>query len=75
MKAGHLISCEKHENQSENDSMTAHCLQTSQLRASLHEITREILATGKIISILCPCKAGLGEKYKHVLATLLYCHR
>lgn len=78
LKAGHLISCGKHENQtleSNSVKLTAHCLQMSQLRASPHEITGEISAIGKIISISCSCKAGLGEKCKHVLATLLYCHR
>ncbi|KYM94638.1 hypothetical protein ALC62_14725 [Cyphomyrmex costatus] len=78
LRAGHLISCGKHENQtceSESVKLTAYCLQTSQLRASPHEITAEISEAGKIISISCSCKAGLGEKCKHVLATLLYCHR
>lgn len=78
LRAGHLISCGKHENESRENSLiklTAYCLQTSQLKASPHEITGEISETGKIIFISCSCKAGLGAKCKHVLATLLYCHR
>lgn len=78
LRAGHLISCGKHENrtrESESVKLTAYCLQMSQLRASPHEIIGEISEAGKIISISCSCKAGLGGKCKHVLATLLYCHR
>ncbi|KAK0178563.1 hypothetical protein PV327_007441 [Microctonus hyperodae] len=34
-----------------------------------------ISKNGKIISTLCSCKAGLGEKCNNVVATLFYCYR
>ena len=47
----------------------------SSLKREPHEIKGEVLGSGSIISMTCTCRAGLGEKCKHVLGTLLYCYR
>lgn len=54
----------------------AQCLQTSHSKESFHEIEGKLnKKSGEIISMTCSCKAGLGEKCKHIIAVLLYCSR
>ena len=51
-------------------------MSTSSLKRESHKIKgEEVLSSGRIISMTCTCKAGLGEKCKHVLGTLLYRYR
>jgi hypothetical protein len=52
----------------------AFCMQSSGLKEKPHEIHGEISFTDEILSKVCSCKAGLGEKCKHIVGTLLYCH-
>lgn len=77
LKAGHIFKCGR--NSDENDSgvtsFTSYCLQTSKLRDHPHQIDGKISMNGEILCVVCSCKAGLGEKCKHILATLLYCNR
>ncbi|KAK0165540.1 hypothetical protein PV328_004047 [Microctonus aethiopoides] len=51
----------------------AFCMQTSQLKNKPHEINCSVSCDGKILSMVCTCKAGLGEKCKHNFGTLFYC--
>ena len=70
------MKCGKTIKESTSDvSFTVVCLQTSQSREKLHEINGEVLKDAKIKNCVCSCKAGLGEKCKHSIATLLYCYR
>ncbi|XP_039312415.1 uncharacterized protein LOC105199508 [Solenopsis invicta] len=55
--------------------ITAFCLQTSDLKGVPHEIKGNINKEGKVISMKCSCKAGLGSACKHILAVLFYCSR
>lgn len=77
LSAGHLIKCAKSvfEESGEHIEITAFCMQTSNLRDKPHEIEGKISCTGKILHMVCSCKAGQGEKCKHITATLLYCSR
>lgn len=66
------------ENAEENEghiSIIAKCIGTSGLRDDPHSIQGKIMNTGKILSMLCSCKAGEGEKCKHVMATLLFIYK
>ncbi|XP_066601766.1 uncharacterized protein [Prorops nasuta] len=56
-------------------AITAFCMQTSHLKEKPHEIKAKISKSGKIITVSCTCKAGLGERCKHAVATLLFCYR
>lgn len=75
-QAGHIIKCGKNIQNSNSDviSFTALCLQTSSLKENPHEINGKV-TSGKILFCTCSCKAGLGEKCKHIIATLLYCYQ
>ncbi|KAK0073506.1 hypothetical protein PV325_009618 [Microctonus aethiopoides] len=53
---------------------TAYCLKTSKLKEIPHEINGKVQLNGRIMSVQCSCKAGLGEQCKHIIATLLYCN-
>ena len=75
INAGHIIYCGKNIDFNGSVRLSAKCLSTSSLRREPHEIKGEVLSSGHIISMTCTCKAGLGEKCKHVLGTLLYCYR
>lgn len=76
-QAGHIITCGKNEPPKNPDivSFTAVCLQTTNLRDLPHEINGEFSKSGQILSCFCSCKAGLGEKCKHIIAALLYCYQ
>ncbi|OXU21062.1 hypothetical protein TSAR_014568 [Trichomalopsis sarcophagae] len=76
-KAGHIIKCGKSEQLQNGYTMTftAVCLQTSNLRDNPHEINGQVSSDGKILNCSCSCKAGLGEKCKHIIAALLYCYQ
>lgn len=52
-------------------SIHARCMQSSTLKNAPHTLTGEITVIGKILKFTCSCKAGQGEKCKHVIATLL----
>ena len=47
----------------------------SRFKREPHEIKWEVLSSGHIINMTCTCKAGLGQKFKHVLGSLLYRYR
>ncbi|KAK0075267.1 hypothetical protein PV326_011742 [Microctonus aethiopoides] len=75
LKAGHIIKCCKNKNLNElSDTVdfTAYCLKTSKLKEIPHEINGKVQLNGRIMSVQCSCKAGLGEQCKHIIATLLY---
>lgn len=74
LAAQHILSCGKKLNQNDDAVIiTAFCLSTSQLKGSRpHTIQGKILNNGVIESMTCTCKAGPGEKCKHVMATLFY---
>ena len=73
--AGHIIYCRKNIDFNGSVRLCSTRLSTSSLKGELHEIKREVSNSGGIISMTCSSKAVLGEKCKHVLGTLLYCHR
>lgn len=76
LNANHIIKIGRLENNiSGNVSLTALCLQTSNLKELPHEINGIIRVNGEIVSFKCSCKAGLSEKCKHIIAVLLYCSR
>lgn len=78
LEAGHILSCGKKINPQDESVIlvTSFCLSTSQLkRFRPHTIQGKILRDGTIISMSCTCKAGLGEKCKHVMGTLLWIDR
>lgn len=77
LEANHVIKIGKTVESVTGDCVyiIALCLQTSHLKESPHEIKGKLCKNGKILSMTCSCKAGLGEKCKHILATLLYCSR
>ncbi|KAK5642707.1 hypothetical protein RI129_008874 [Pyrocoelia pectoralis] len=77
LNANHLIKCGK---SSPNDGscaakVTALCLKTSNLTDVPYEIVVKIGGDDSILSVVCSCKAGTGEKCKHCVATLLHCFR
>lgn len=51
--------------------ITAFCLQISDLKDAPHEIKGKINKEGKVISMECSCKAGLGSARKHVSAVFV----
>ena len=75
INAGHIIYCRKNIDFNGLVRLSAKCLSTSSLKGEPHEIKGELLSSGRILSMTCACKAGLGEKCKHVLGILLYCYR
>ncbi|XP_011685215.1 PREDICTED: uncharacterized protein LOC105448392 [Wasmannia auropunctata] len=77
LKAEHIIKIGKNAENVRGDcvNLTALCLQTSHLKQSPHEITGKVRRNREVVSMKCSCKAGLGEKCKHIIAALLYCSR
>ena len=75
INAGHKIYCGKNIDFNGSVRLSAKCLSISSLKREQHEIKGKVLSSGRIINMTCTCKAGLGEKCKHVLRTLLYCYR
>ena len=77
LEAGHIVKCRINVETSTSGivSSTAADRQTSQLREKPHEMNRKVIMDGKIKNCVPSCKPGLGEKYKHIIATLLYCYR
>lgn len=73
--AGHIVQCGKIGNDSCRDEVkfVAFCVQTSNLKDKPHEINGILSSDCKILSMVCTCKAGLGEKCKHIFGTLFYC--
>lgn len=68
--SGNLIQIGKNKEKSTADVSSIHVryMQSSALRDTPHTITGEINnVTGKIIKFSCSCKAGLGEKCKHIM--------
>ena len=74
INAGHMIYYRKNIDFNGSVRFSAKCLSLSSLKREPHEI-KEVLSSGRIISKTCTCKAGLAEKCKHVLGTVLYCYR
>lgn len=68
-------AAEKDDENAEQMSIIAKCIGTSGLREDPHSIQGKIANNGKILSMLCSCKAGEGEKCKHVMATLLFIYK
>ena len=75
INAGHIIYCGKNIDFNGLVRLSAECLFTSSLKRKPHGIKEEVLSSRRLISMTCTCEAGLGEKCKHVLGTLLYCYR
>ena len=75
INAGHIILCGKNIDFNGVVRLSAKCLSTSSLKKEPHGIKGEVLSSEHLISMTCTCKAGLGEKCKLVLGTLLYCYR
>lgn len=76
VNAGHLIFCGKKAGRpDESVHILAKCMALSKMRGVPHQILGEISTIGDVMSMECSCKAGLGEKCKHILATLLHCSR
>ena len=73
-KAGHVIKCGKNVAEDGQVSFIALCLQTTNIRLAPHEIKGEV-DSKRITSCTCSCKAGLGEKCKHIVAVLLHCYQ
>ncbi|KAK0170632.1 hypothetical protein PV328_008459 [Microctonus aethiopoides] len=69
MKSGELNGI----NNNDEVRFVAFCMQTSHLKNKPHEINCSVSCDGKILSMVCTCKAGLGEKCKHIFGTLFYC--
>ena len=67
----HIIYCKKNIDFSGSVRLSAKCLSISSLKRE----TNEIKGNEPLISMTCTCKAGLGEKCKHALGTLLYRYR
>ena len=77
LNAGHLTTCGKinNDNDAKNIELLASCIRSSGTTTNEpHKIHGQILRRGAIMKFECSCKAGKGERCKHVLATLLYCH-
>lgn len=72
--AGHIVKCGKIVDKNSSDAVrfVAFCIQTSNLRDKPHEINGSMSCDGTILSMVCTCKAGLGEKCKHIFGTLLH---
>jgi len=77
LSVGHLIQCGINAEKSNDREIyiTALCIQTSHMKEKPHEVSAIISNSGKINSVICTCKAGLGQKCKHSVATLFYCYR
>lgn len=77
LEANHIIKILKNAEKLDGEtvSIICLCLQTTHMRDSPHEVFGDFKKSGEIISMKCSCKAGLGEKCKHIIATLLYCSR
>ncbi|KAK0160375.1 hypothetical protein PV328_007791 [Microctonus aethiopoides] len=73
--AEHIVKCGKLSETNNNDEVkfVTFCMQTSNLKNKPHEINCSVSCNGKILSMVCTCKAGLGEKCKHIFGTLFYC--
>lgn len=77
-QAKFIIKCGKNvvSKDSDTTSFTAVCLQTTAIKdKNPHEINGEISTNGDIVKCSCTCKAGLGEKCKHIIASLLYIYQ
>ena len=66
LNAGHVIFCGKTSQDHACVSFIAFCLQTSNMKSNPHEIKGSISIAGKIINVICSCKAGLSKKCKHI---------
>ena len=76
LNAGHLTTCGKIKNDydANNIELFASCIRYSGTTTNEpHKIHGQISRKGAIMKFECSCKAGKGERCKHVLATLLYC--
>ena len=77
LNAGHLTTCGivKNDYDANNIELFASCIRSSGPTTNEpHKIQGQISRKGAIMKFVCSCKAGKGERCKHVLATLLYCH-
>ncbi|KAJ8976154.1 hypothetical protein NQ317_018093 [Molorchus minor] len=78
LNANHIILCGKTKSTDNEIYIQALCLQTSALNSQPHSITGILINNGEKITIrrmVCTCKAGAGERCKHISAVLLYCTR
>ena len=75
INADHIIYCGKNIDFNDSVTLSAKCLSISNLVREPHKIKEEVLSSGRIISMTCTCKAGLGGKMSASTGTLLYCYR
>lgn len=74
--ANHITSIGVKNDSSDECHVFATCIQTSHPKDPCHDIEgRFKKINGEILSVKCSCKAGLGEKCKHILGFLIYCSR
>lgn len=79
LRSKHLILCEASKKTSSEVHVYALCLQTSALDSQPHTIEGMLKFDTKkkviVKTITCTCKAGDGQRCKHIAAALLYCNR
>lgn len=78
LNSNYLLLCGRintHLTDTTNYDILAYCKQYSYPDGKPHKICGKIFGNGSIQSFQCSCKAGLGEKCKHIIATLLFCNR
>lgn len=71
LQAGHIIFSGQLDSVETSIKIISFCLQSSNLKSAPHEIKGEISFLGNVLKMTCSCKAGLGEKCKHIVAVLL----
>ncbi|XP_074102626.1 uncharacterized protein LOC141529811 [Cotesia typhae] len=75
VNSNHLVYTGILNENSEQYKLLSYCIQSSKNRDDPHEINTVITKTGKIVSSICSCTAGLSERCKHSAAVLLFCTR
>lgn len=65
VNSNHLIYTGILKENNEQYELLSYCIQSSNTRGDPHEITTVISKTGKVISSVCSCTAGLSERCKH----------
>ncbi|XP_028131157.2 uncharacterized protein LOC114326897 isoform X2 [Diabrotica virgifera virgifera] len=75
--ANHIFVCGIKSKSTTTVEIFALCLQSSKIHDQPHEIDIKVSGEGtqKTIKCACTCKAGAGQKCKHIIAVLLYVHR
>lgn len=75
LNSNYITKCGRIRTESNTYKIIAYCRQYSSPDEKPHEVKGDINSTGSICTFTCSCKAGLGEKCKHILAVLLFCSR